>query len=160
MPELRPGMFTEIFAKALEVANEKDRKALGLVAAAAERQAKVNATGNGANTTLGRDAKGKFRSVRGNHTPGTGPSVVSGTLRRSITHKPVERDGLGWKSVVGMTAGTYPPYSSRTPASLYAYYLETQMDYPFLKPACQFAMKVAGPAIWQASFRSANWKVL
>ncbi len=149
MPELRPGMFTEIFGKALELANERDRKALAIVAAAAERQAKVNALGG--------------THKLGTPTPahkGSGPALISGTLRRSITHTPVERDGLGWKSKVGMAGGVFAPYNARTPASLYAYYLETVWDYPFLKPACRFAMQVAGPAIWKSSFGSANWKVL
>ena len=150
MPELRPGMFTKIFAEALAKANEMDRKALGLVAAAAERQAKVNATG-GAHKL-------------GTPTPaskGSGPAIISGTLRRSITHTEVTRDGLGWKSTVGMTGNVYAPYNSRTPSSLYAFYLETVWGYPFLQPACQFAMKVAGPAIWQAQFRGGgSWRVL
>ena len=150
MPELRPGMFTEIFAKALEKANEMDRRALGLVAAAAERQAKVNA--NGGSHKLGTPTPAQ---------KGSGPATISGTLRRSITHTQVERDGLGWKSNVGMTGNVYAPYNSRTPSSKYGYYLETVWNYPFLKPACTFAMRVAGPVIWQSQFRSGgSWRVL
>ena len=149
MPELRPGMFTKIFAEAWAKAEERDRRALTLVTVAAERQAKINAS------------SGSHKL--GTRTPavrGTGPAIISGTLRRAITHTQVERDGLGWRTKVGMAGGVYAPYNHETPASLYAHYLETVWDYPFLMPAARFAMRVAGPALWKASFRTANWKVI
>jgi hypothetical protein len=56
--------------------------------------------------------------------PGTGPAVVSGTLRRSLTHSPVVSYGAGWETKVGTGAGVSPPYG-RSPASVYGLALET-----------------------------------
>lgn len=39
------------------------------------------------------------------HVGGDRPNVVTGNLRRSITHDPVTRDGIGaWRTAVGPTA--------------------------------------------------------
>ena len=97
-----------------------------------ERQAKINAR-NGTHKA-------------GTKTPatrGSGPALISGTLRRSIVQGTEERlSDQSYARKVGMAAGVYPPrtigkkkYGGNTPASKYALYLETRIGYPFLMPA-------------------------
>ncbi|MFE9127104.1 hypothetical protein ACFYOF_17065 [Streptomyces sp. NPDC007148] len=113
-----------------------------------ERQAKINAS-------VGAHKRGTPTPAR----PGTGPAVISGTLRRSLTHSPVIFNGRGWETKVGTAAGFTPPYG-RTPASKYGLYLETGLKngstYPFLKPAVDFGMRVVAPQLYRTVFR-AGW---
>jgi hypothetical protein len=114
------------------------------------RQAKTNASN-------GRHAYGTPTPAR----PGTGPAVISGTLRNSISRTAVVRDAAGWSTKVGMSPGRYPPYGKgRTASSKYALYLETGLrngaTYPFLGPATQMASIQAAITFGQA-FAAANW---
>lgn len=145
MAELRPGLFTELFAEINRDAQVKARRLLTQLALAIERQAKVNAS-SGAHK-------------RGTPTPaqpGSGPAVISGTLRRSLTHSPIIFTGGGWETKVGTATGFTPPYG-RTPSNQYGLYLETGLrngsTYPFLKPAFDFGVRIVAPQLYQATFR-------
>lgn len=149
MAELRPGVFVRLFAEINAAQELKTRKVLQALALVTERQAKVNAS-------VGAHRRGTPTPAR----PGTGPAVISGTLRRSITHTAVARVGTGWEVRVGTGVGFTPPYG-KTPANQYGLILERTglhngATYPFLLPAAQFAMRVAAPALYRAAF-GAGW---
>ncbi|MGW2936081.1 hypothetical protein ACWDA7_30485 [Streptomyces sp. NPDC001156] len=143
--ELRPGVFTRIFAEVEREGQAKARKVITALALAIERQAKINASS-------GAHKRGTPTPAR----PGSGPAVISGTLRRSITHSPVIFTGGGWETKVGTGVGFTPPYG-RTPANKYGFYLETGLrngaTYPFLRPAFNFGVRVVAPQLYQAAFR-------
>lgn len=145
MLELRPGVFTRLFAEIDRDAQLKSRTVLTRLALAIERQAKINAS-------VGAHKRGTPTPAR----PGSGPAVISGTLRRSLTHSPVVFTGGGWETKVGTGAGISPPYG-RTPASLYGLYLETGLKngatYPFLKPAFDFGVRIVAPQLYQQVYR-------
>ncbi|RLU81134.1 hypothetical protein CTZ27_33385 [Streptomyces griseocarneus] len=147
MPELRPGTFTRLFAEINRDAELKSRRVLTELARAIERQAKINAS-------VGRHKRGTPTPAR----PGTGPAVVSGTLRRSITHSPVVWNGGGWETKVGTSAGAVPPQGG-TPSSRYGMYLERGMlrngaAYPFLMPAFRFGTTHVAPQLYRKVFRT------
>lgn len=148
MPELRPGLFTALFAEINAAGQAKARTALGRIAGAVERQAKINASS-------GSHRYGTPTPAR----PGSGPAAISGTLRRSITHSPITFTGGAWETKVGTGVGQFPPYGKgRTASSQYGLYLERGMlrngaAYPFLAPAAQFARTVVAPQVYQAVFR-------
>lgn len=146
MGELRPGVFTRLFAEVERDAQLKARRVLLQLALAIERQAKINAS-------TGSHPRGTKTPA----SPGTGPAVVSGTLRRSISHSPVIFNGGGWECKVGTAVGFTPP-RGRTPANLYGLYLETGLKngatYPFLKPAFEFGVRVVAPQLYATAFRS------
>lgn len=147
VPELGPGLLSSLF-RAVGVAGEaKARTALQQLGAAVERQAKINASS-------GSHKYGTRTPAR----PGSGPAVISGTLRRSIVRtQPVPRAG-GWELKVGTKPGQFPPYG-KTPSSSsrYGLFLETGLrngvKYPFLGPAARFARTVVAPQIYQSVFR-------
>lgn len=146
MGELRPGTFTRIFAEVEREGQLKSRRMLTALALAVERQAKVNAS-------VGAHKRGTKTPA----SPGTGPAVISGTLRRSITHSAVVFTGGGWETKVGTAVGFTPNYG-RTPANKYGYYLEKEglkngATYPFLGPAYNFGIRVVAPQLYVA-FRS------
>ncbi|MBX7464975.1 hypothetical protein [Streptomyces sp. NPDC057910] len=149
MPELRPGIFTALFSEIAAAGQIKARTALEHIADAVERQAKINA-GSGSHP-YGTPTPA---------SPGSGPAVVSGTLRRSITRGPIVFTGGGWETKVGTAGGQFPPYGgSRTPSSRYGMYLEMGMlrngaAYPFLAPAAKFARTVVAPQVYATVFRS------
>lgn len=149
MPELRPGAFTRLFTE-IEASQEvKTHKVITAIALVAERQAKINASS-------GSHKRGTPTPAR----PGSGPAVVSGTLRRSLTHTEAAKIPGGWQIKLGPGAGFTPPYG-KTPASQYGEILEKTglrngATYPFLVPAAQFAMRVAAPALYRAAF-SSGW---
>lgn len=125
--EFAPGVFTALFDRLAISARATGAAALTHLALAIERQAKQDLA--------------LTRHKRGTKTPasrGGPPAVVSGTLRRSVTHtRPTPWD-LGFEIRVGLASGFYPPYpkkGTRTQSSKYGYYLETVHDYPFLEPA-------------------------
>jgi hypothetical protein len=130
--ELRPGMFAKLFAEVAAEGQLRARHALTMAALAVERAAKEEVLKGGTH---------KY----GTKTPATSggpPALISGTLRRSITHTPLIPDGLGWTTKVGPAAGFYPPYGgkSRTSASKYGAILEKTglrngATYPWLMPA-------------------------
>ncbi|ELP67688.1 hypothetical protein STRTUCAR8_08546 [Streptomyces turgidiscabies Car8] len=146
MGELRPGVFTRLFAEIQHAGQMKAHRVITQLALAVERQAKIN-------TSVGAHRRGTPTPAR----PGAGPAVVSGTLRRSITHSPVIYVGGGWETKVGTAVGFTPPHG-RTPANKYGYYLEKEglkngATYPFLKPAFDFGARVVAPQLYQAVFR-------
>ncbi len=142
--ELRPGVFTRLVAEINREAELKSRTALTELALAIERQARTNAS-NG----------GHRRGTPTPASPGTGPAVISGTLRRSLTHTPVIYVGGGWETKVGTGAGFTPPYGN-TPSSRYGLYLETGLRtgarYPFLGPAFQFGVTHVAPLLFSRIF--------
>lgn len=153
--QLAPGVFSRMFDKVGRAHEVKSAKALTELALVVEKQAKINASS-------GAHRLGTVTPAR----PGTGPAVISGTLRRSVTHTPVRLTTLGkFEIKVGMGTGVYPPYSKgakrRTASSKYAYYLETGLKngdkYPFLWPAVRFANKVPRDLIFRKNFGS-NWE--
>ncbi|MDI5965716.1 hypothetical protein [Streptantibioticus silvisoli] len=151
LPELRPGMFTRLFAEIAADGQKRAHTMLTGLALAVERQAKVNASS-------GAHKYGTPTPAR----PGAGPAVISGTLRRSLTHSPIIWTGGGWETKVGTAVGFNPPYGKKkTPANLYGKYLETGLrngaTYPFLKPALSFATRVVAPQLYQAAFRTGGW---
>lgn len=148
VPELRPGVLARLFTEVDRAAQLKTRTVLSRLADAVERQAKINASS-------GAHAYGTRTPAR----PGTGPAVISGTLRRSLTHAAVTFTGGAWESRVGTAPGFTPPYGrARTPANMYGLYLEKGMlrngaAYPFLLPAFQFGVRQVAPQLYQAVFR-------
>ncbi|MEU8552323.1 hypothetical protein AB0C81_36055 [Streptomyces roseoverticillatus] len=144
--ELRPGVFSRLFAEVTSEGQAKTRRVLTQLALAVERQAKINAS-------VGSHPRGTPTPA----SPGTGPAVVSGTLRRSITHTPVAPSGTGWETKVGTGVGFTPPYG-RTPSSRYGLYLETGLKNgatnPFLHPAYQFGITMVAPQLYLRAFRS------
>lgn len=143
--ELRPGMFRRLFAEINRDGQNKSRTVLAQLATAIERQAKVNAS-------MGAHQRGTPTPAR----PGTGPAVISGILRHSLTHTPVVPVTRGWETRVGTATGLTPPYG-RTPSSRYGLYLETGLRngtvYPFLLPAYRFAITTVAPQLYQQVFR-------
>lgn len=153
MAELRPGIFTAGFAKLAVEGDARTRLALEPLAMAVERQAKINASN-------GRHPYGTRTPAR----PGEGPAVISGTLKRSVGHTPIEKDATGWKTEVGPRLGFTPPYGRNpTPADKYGYYLETGLrngaTYPWLKPAAEFATKISAVTIFTKLYGNAWTRV-
>lgn len=149
--ELRPGVFTRLFVQLDAEAKVRAKTGLTKLALVVEKQAKINAR-------TGSHRYGTPTPAR----PGTGPALISGTLRRSITHTPAVWTSGGWEIRVGMAAGFFPPYgTSRTASSKYALYLETGLSngatYPFLRPAFKFAIGVPADLIWREVF-GAGWR--
>ena len=148
MPDLwRAGLLAERLTKAASQGEERLAAAVRELGLTVERGAKVHAADGGSHrygqpTTAAR---------------GSGPAIVSGTLRRSIISTRLRATGFGgWQMEVGMAAGVYPPKppyppSAKTASSLYGLYLETVWDYPFLGPAYRQAMAGA-QAIWLKHF--------
>lgn len=136
--ELRPGVFGAILTKVAVEGNARGRVALAETALIIERQAKINVRSGGTH---------KY-GTRTPATPGSGPALISGTLRRSITHSPVTRIASGWETRVGTAAGIFPPYGKkRTASSRYGYHLETGLrngtTYPWLLPAFRDGLRQA-----------------
>lgn len=151
--EAKPGAWTAVF-KALDAqAQAKGRQALTALATAMETQAKTNAS-------AGAHAYG----TRTPASPGSGPAVISGNLRRSLTHEPVALLGPGhWSTKVGTAVGFYPGYgSSRTPANKYGYYLEhglrNGVTYPFLLPAFRHVTGAGALIIYDAVYGPGSWR--
>lgn len=153
MTELRPGIFTAGFARLSAEGEIKGRLGLAELAKAVERQARINASN-------GRHAYGTPTPAR----PGEGPAQISGTLRNSMTHTVISKTVVGWSTKVGPAADAVPNYGgrSRTPAHRYGYYLETGLKngatYPFLKPAAQFATRIAAVSIFNKAYGAGGWK--
>ena len=152
--QIRPGVFTDLFAEVADLAQAKTRAAMTAVAVVAERQAKINVS----------TGSHPYGTPTVSHH-GAGPSVVSGTLRRSITHLPTAPTGSGFSAMVGAAPGFYPPYPhhsrdggppKRTMSSHYGYYLETGLrnhtTYPWLQPACKWAMGTPAQRLFTDAF--------
>lgn len=136
--ELRPGVFTRIFAEASAEAVRRARRVTEALAQVVETQAKLNASTGGHPYGTPTPA-----------SPGAGPARISGTLVRSVTHTPVVFTGGGWTSLIGPAPGFFPPYGTRrADSALYGFYLETGdhgITYPWLRPAAEWAAR--GPAV-------------
>lgn len=135
---------TAVFARLAVEGNTRSRVALEPLALAVEKQAKINASS-------GSHPWGTPTPA----SPGTGPAIISGALRRSITHSPIRAIGDGWETRVGTGIGSYPPYggAGRQPANKYGYFLEVEGlrngdRYPFLEPAFKFVMGVPAMLIY------------
>lgn len=128
--ELRPGVFEALFTRLTARTAAAGAAALTSLALAVEREAKAN---------LGRSSHPY--GTRTPATPGGPPSLISGTLRRSVTHTRPTVTAAGAEVRVGVAAGFYPRYGrgKRTSSSRYGLYLETGLrggqTYPFLRPA-------------------------
>jgi hypothetical protein len=131
VPELGPGTLTALLGKTAAVAVENTRRALTATALAVEREAKINAGAGGTH---------KYGTPTPAH-PGGPPALISGTLRRSVSHTPIKPILGGFEIRVGPAGGLFPPYGKkrRTPAGRYGAYLETGLrngaTYPWLLPA-------------------------
>lgn len=157
--ELRPGAFSVVFTRLGDAGVRGAGKALTALAYVVEKQAKIN-------VSTGSHRYGTPTPA----SPGRGPAVISGNLRRSITHDRVSRGADGnWSTRVGPAAGFYPPYPHRgrgggaphrTSSDKYGYYLEHGLrngaKYPWLKPAAEFAQRTAEPVI-AAAFAAGTW---
>lgn len=138
MPELEPGVFIRLFTRIGAVAEENTRDALKAAALAIEREAKLN---------VGRGGTHKY-GTKTPASPGGPPALISGTLRRSVTHTPVTLVRMGiWETRIGVAAGVYPPYprsGKRTQSSKYGEALEKGLrngvTYPWLLPAAHLVM--------------------
>jgi hypothetical protein len=156
---LRPGVFEEIFTAVGAEAQKRSKTAVELMANATEAQAKQN-------VSTGSHAYGTPTPA----SEGSGPAVISGTLRRSITHTPTVAAAGAWSAMVGPAPGMYTPYGipkyhikpnpkPRADSALYGYYLETSdwgHVYPWLVPALHMVEIVAGPVILREIF-GAPW---
>lgn len=152
--EVRPGIWTEVFKALEKQAQGKGKELLTSLALALEKQAKTNAS-------VGSHKYGTPTPA----SPGTGPAVISGNLRRSLTHEPVASLGPGhWRTRVGTGVGFYPSYgsSSRTPANRYGFYLEHGLRngarYPFLVPAFNHVTGTGANALFRAVYGENAWK--
>ena len=159
--EIRAGVFDDLFAQVAEIAQAKAKTSLTAVAIVAERQAKINVS----------TGSHKYGTKTPAH-PGAGPSVISGTLRRSITHTPTIPTGAGFSAMVGAAPGFYPPYPhhsrgggppKRTMSSHYGYYQETGLrngsTYPWLQPACKWALGTPATRLFSDAF-AGGWPSL
>ena len=75
---MKPGAFTAVFEALAWQGETKGPRALTMLAGVIEKQAKINAS-------AGAHRYGTPTPAR----PGTGPAVISGNLRRSLTHTPL-----------------------------------------------------------------------
>jgi hypothetical protein len=151
--EMRPGAFTAVFEALARQGEAKGPRALTALANVIERQAKIN-------VSTGAHAYGTPTPAR----PGTGPAVISGNLRRSLTHTPLKLVGPSiWETRVGTGVGFYPGYGkNRTPANKYGYYLEKAPRYgapfPFLEPAFRYAVGAPARVIYESVYGERSWK--
>ncbi len=151
MTELRPGVFAAGFARLDAEGLIKGRLGLEELAKAVEKQARINASN-------GQHAYGTPTPA----SPGAGPAVISGNLKRSVDHSAIANDGKGWMTKVGPAVGFTPPYGRNpTPADRYGYYLETGLKngtkYPWLKPAAVFACRISAVTIFTKMYGT-GWK--
>lgn len=158
MEELRPGTFTRILGRVAIEGNIRAGVALGRLARGLEKDTKVRLTAHGGHRPWEPTPS----------RPGEAPAIISGTLRRSITHDPVHPAGHGnYETRVGTARGFFPNYPVKThhrkanrkgptPANKYGYYLETGLrngaTYPFLSTAYREYLPLAMKTIWRETF--------
>lgn len=149
MPELVPGMWTRGMAKLAEQGPVRGRELLETLAEALVEHARGNVSN-------GQHAYGTPTPA----TPGSGPAMISETLKESIDHSEPIPNALGWSLKVGPKPNQYPEYNSRTPADRYGYYLETGLrngtTYPWLKPAAN-ALAAGGAAALMGGAMNRPW---
>jgi hypothetical protein len=170
--ELKPGVSRALFARLLAEQQARSKRALTMVALAIEAQTKVNLSG--ASHQYGTPTTARA---------GQGPAIISGTLRRSITHTPVTRTSVGWVTMVGTGVGFYPTYVvtkkkaskgrrarasrvfvGKTPANIYGRILEVEGSragnrFPFLTPAFNFGARFVAPVIFKRELGT-RWTTL
>ena len=157
---LRPGLLRHGIEHVTRTGLARNREALAALALVVERRAKKEAGAGGAHAP----------HTPTPATPGRGPAVVSGDLRRSITHTEPAPRGIGWTCRVGPASTPHRVYGGKRRASrargttsgVIGKALETGLrgghKYPFLKPAAD----EAGAAVvttWAGVFRRSGWKV-
>lgn len=149
MPEFSAASLREALLRVQRLGVKAARTGLIGTADAMVKQARTNASN-------GRHAWGTPTPA----SPGMGPAVISGTLRRSIIREAVKRSADGWETKVGLKADQLPPYNSRTPSSRYGLYLETGLrngaKYPFLEPASRMA-GVQAEVNYRTAFAALDW---
>lgn len=148
--ELTPEILALVLGEKRLAVGAANRSALAAVARTVENDAKTSLT----QSTHPYKAWGPRTTA----SPGGPPALVSGTLRRSVTHTPVVLDPVGLMTRVGTGVGFYPWYGKgRTPSSLYGKYLETGLrngtTYPWLKPSATRVMATQAAEIWRSYFR-------
>ena len=138
---LEPGVFTATFAKAAAKARLTGQAALTSLAIAVERQAKTDLA--------------RAEHPYGTPTPakrGGPPALISGNLRRAVTHSKPTPYPTGWEIRVGVARGFFPKYpgrpTSKTEAARYGRYLEEGLrngaKYPWLVPAFEAVIRQVG----------------
>lgn len=127
------------------------RRGLADLGDAMAKQARTNAS-------TGRHAYGTPTPAR----PGTGPAVISGTLKKSIIRTAVVRNPAGWQAKVGLRPGSPPSYRKNGGwgPSKYGHALETGLKngarYPFLTPATRMAALQAA-VVFGRTFAATDW---
>jgi hypothetical protein len=147
--ELVPGIMTATFGKLAAKSRATGAAAITSLALAVERRAKEDLAKN---THPYKPWGGTTASQGGP------PALVSGTLRRSVTHSRAEATATGWEIRVGVAAGFYPPYPKngrKTPSSEYGRYLEEDLGYPWLVPAFEAVTSSGAGQIGR--FFAADW---
>jgi hypothetical protein len=153
VPEFTPGALNKILAGINQQGRAAARTGLTGLADALVKQAKSNASS-------GRHAYGTPTPAR----PGTGPAVISGTLRASIDRTAVTLNAAGWEAKVGLVPGRTPPYRKGRSAtsSKYGLFLETGLrngaKYPFLQPATRMA-HIQADVAFKRAFESVQWRM-
>lgn len=151
MPELTPGVLRLLLNRINTQARAGARTGLIGLADAVVKQARTNASN-------GSHLYGTPTPAR----PGSGPAVISGTLRDSIDRTAVILSGIGWEAKVGLVPGKVPPYRKRGGAtsSKYGSYLEKGLRngarYPFLEPASRLA-HVQADVVFHRAFAAVKW---
>lgn len=131
MPQFTPGNVVVGFARMQGRADRDMAQLMTGLAAAGERQAKINAS-TGAHP-------------RNTPTPATryvtGPAVITGNLRRNITHTRAQQIRPHvWRVTVGTARGAdYSQYVA-------------ELGYRYLEPAAQFVMRVVAPTAVRLRF--------
>jgi hypothetical protein len=148
--ELVPGIMTATFGRLARKSRATGAAAITSLALAVERRAKEDLA--------------KTTHRRGTPSPahkGGPPALVSGTLRRAVTHTRAKPTATGWEIRVGVAAGFYPPYprkGKKTEAAKYGRYLEEVWDYPWLVPAFEAVTSSGSGNIGR--FFAADWRRL
>lgn len=129
MPELTVANVRALDRRLIAATSLAMRRTVTAVALAGEKQAKVNVS------------SGSHR--KGTPTPaskGSGPAVVTGNLRRNITHEAARLMGTVWVSRVGVAG-----------AASYGRFVE-DLGYVFMKPTAEFLRTVVIPAATRSEF--------
>jgi hypothetical protein len=148
--ELTPGIMTVTFGRLAARSRATGAAAITSLALAVERRAKEDL----AKTTHPYKPWGGTNAAKGGP-----PALVSGTLRRAVTHSRAEATSTGWEIRVGVAKGFYPPYPKRgkkTEAAKYGRYLEEELDYPWLVPAFEAVTSSGSGNIGR--FFAADWR--
>lgn len=152
MPEFTPAALRLVLHRIEQQGRTAARTGLIDLSDAVVKQARTNASS-------GSHAYGTPTPAR----PGSGPAVISGTLRSSIDRTAVILDGLGWSAKVGLVPGKVPKYRkgrSSTPSSKYGSYLEKGLKngakYPFLEPATHL-VPLQAEVLFKRAFAAVKW---